>query len=179
MKLSIPVDEATHASIEIHGRGITGERGNLGNVRVSLVHVPGLMGSFARSGFQAEMFFECTGSGAPDIEDVVGSLISWVAPGLSTDHGLNHIIDVGEVTREFAPIEELDRFTCQDLPGEQGQRHVQSAPGPVCGENSQERRLESVKMGVTVSHELAHTFRRAIKGGGQIRRIGLGSRKVS
>ena len=68
------------------------------------------------------------------------------------DDALDDVIDVGEVPVVPAVVEHVDGAACQDVAGEQEQRHVGPAPRPVDGEEPQPGRGEPVQVAVAVGH---------------------------
>mmetsp|Transcript_59449 Transcript_59449/g.140639 ORF Transcript_59449/g.140639 Transcript_59449/m.140639 type:complete len:306 (+) Transcript_59449:1652-2569(+) len=64
------------------------------------------------------------------------------------------VVDVGEVADHLAVVEHVDRPPLDDGLGEQEQRHVRPAPGPVHREEAQPRRRQAEQVRVGMRHQL-------------------------
>ena len=80
------------------------------------------------------------------------------------DHAFDDVIDIGEAALVFAVVEHLDRLAGQDRAGEQEQRHVRPAPGPVHGEKPQSGAGNAVQVGVAVRHRLVGLLAGRVQG---------------
>ena len=78
-------------------------------------------------------------------------------------HTFNDVIDISEIAVHLAMVEHLDRLTSQDCPSKQHRSHVGSATGAIHREKPQTGRWQSIKVAVSVSHQLIGLLAGGIK----------------
>ena len=79
------------------------------------------------------------------------------------DDTLDNILDIGEVARVPAFVENLDGLALEDVVGEQREGHVGAAPGSVDREETQACGGQTVQRRVAMRHELIGLFRRRVQ----------------
>ena len=78
-------------------------------------------------------------------------------------HAFGNVVDIGEVAHHLAVIEDVDRPALEDRLGEQEQRHIRPAPGPVDGKKAQAGGRQPVQMAVGMRHQLIGLLGRGIE----------------
>ena len=73
------------------------------------------------------------------------------------------VIDIGEIARDVAVIEDFDRFACKDSTGEQIGRHVGPAPRSIDGKEPKSRHREAMEVAIAFCNHLAAGLGRGIK----------------
>src|SRR5690606_25877575 len=79
------------------------------------------------------------------------------------NHALNDIVDISKVTAVMAIVKYIDRFACENLFGENEQRHIGATPGTINGEETQTGGGDIKQMAVSMSHQFIGFFGRSIK----------------
>ena len=86
----------------------------------------------------------------------------------------HQVADIGEVAPHVAVIVDVDRAAFQDRPGELEIGHVGPAPGPVDGEEAEQRDGEAVDMRPGMGHRLVRLLGRGIERHLGVDLVGLG-----
>ena len=83
-------------------------------------------------------------------------------------HSLDDIVDIGEIPRKIAVVEDVYRLPGKNGFGKEYRRHIRPPPGPVHREKAQSRQRNMVKMGIHMRDKLVAAFRRGIDRNGSI-----------
>ncbi len=95
------------------------------------------------------------------------------------DRAVDDVVDVREVARHVATVEDLDRPALDDRVREQHRAHVRSSPRPVDREIAQAGRRQAEEMAVAVRHQLVRLLRRGVEADRMVDRIAFGERQLA
>jgi hypothetical protein len=84
-------------------------------------------------------------------------------PVVHPQHGFDDVVHVGEVALHAAVVEDVDRPTFEDRPGEQEGRHVGSAPRAIDREEAQAGGRQAIEVAVGVRHQLVGLLGRGVE----------------